>query len=138
MTNIKKQEHIKIGYQNYQLDFWPESFASAEQAEGEFFAKEHKIGIRDKDLHTSHGANTVLHEVLHGVVYQYGLIDTLLNNEERIVNTISNGLMSVFVDNPWFLDYLKTAITQRTLTVEEYGEIDKKVRTIVLEDDGEI
>src|SRR6056300_248137 len=110
MVDIKKEKQIKIGYQNYQLDFWPESFASSEQAEGEFFSKEQRIGVRDKDLNTAHGANTVLHEVLHGVVYQYGLCEVVKESEERIVNTLANGLMSVFVDNPWFLDYLKSAI----------------------------
>lgn len=137
MVDIKKEKQIKIGYQNYQLDFWPESFASSVEAEGEFFPKEHKIGVRANDLNTTHGANTVLHEVLHGVVYQYGLHDVVKDGEERIVNTLSNGLMSVFVDNPWFLDYLKQAITQKQImTIEEYGDKDKKV--IVTEDDGEI
>ena len=27
--------------------------------------------------------------------------------EEHIVNTISNGLTTVFVDNPWLTDYIK-------------------------------
>jgi len=108
--NIKDKKKIKIGYQNYELDFWPETFARTEQAEGEFFAKDQKIGVRDNDLNKVHGANTVLHEVLHGVVYQYGLCDVVKENEERLVNTMANGLMSVFVDNPWLLDYFKTSI----------------------------
>jgi hypothetical protein len=108
--NIKDKRNIKIGYQNYELDFWPETFARTEQAEGEFFAKDQKIGVRDNDLDKVHGANTVLHEVLHGVVYQYGLCDIIKENEERLVNTMANGLMSVFVDNPWLLDYFKTSI----------------------------
>ena len=31
--------------------------------------------------------------------------------EEKIVNTFANGLMTVFVDNPWLLDYFKDKVT---------------------------
>ena len=102
---------IKIGYVNYQFDFWPDSFASTEEAEGEFFSKEGKIGIKGSTIGSAHGANTVLHEVLHGIIYQYGLGEDLKEvKEEKIVNTFANGLMTVFVDNPWLLDYFKDKV----------------------------
>ena len=34
------------------------------------------------------------------------------NAEELVVNQISNYLMGVFRDNPWFLDYLKKNINE--------------------------
>ena len=34
------KDYIKIGYRNYKIDVWPDTFASTEDAEGEFFAKE--------------------------------------------------------------------------------------------------
>ena len=37
------------------------------------------------------------------------------NKEEKIVNTMANGIMQVFVDNPWFMDYIKQQIDK------EYG-----------------
>lgn len=43
----------------------------------------------------------LLHEVLHGVIDQYG-IDNLINHEnmESIVSILARGLMQVFQDNP--------------------------------------
>jgi hypothetical protein len=29
---------VKIGYVNYEFDFWPDTFASIEDAQGEFFS----------------------------------------------------------------------------------------------------
>ena len=44
MSKIEKQ--IKIGYQKYDIDIWPESFATTEEAVGEFFNNDRKIGLR--------------------------------------------------------------------------------------------
>ena len=105
------KEYIKIGYRNYKIDVWPDSFASTEDAEGEFFAKEGKIGIKGSTIGSAHGANTVLHEVLHAISYQYAITNILeKDKEEKIVNTFANGLMTVFVDNPWLLDYFKSKV----------------------------
>ena len=107
--NLK--DYIKIGYRNYKFDIWPDSFASTEDAEGEFFSKEGKIGIKGSTINSAHGANTVLHEVLHAISYQYAISDTLKEHkEEKIVNTFANGLMTVFVDNPGLLDYIKSKV----------------------------
>ena len=107
------KEFIKIGYRNYKIDVWPDSFASTEDAEGEFFSKEGKIGIKGSTIGSAHGANTVLHEILHGIIYQYGLGEDLKEvKEEKIVNTLANGLITVFVDNPELLDYLKNKIKE--------------------------
>mgnify|MGYP000701406736 CR=1 FL=1 len=77
------------------------------QAQGEFFATHGKIGLKSSALESVHGTNTVLHEILHAIVYQYGLVETLGDKEEIVVNTMANGLSTVFVDNPWLLDYIK-------------------------------
>ena len=36
--NYPIPDHIKIGYVNYQFDFWPDTFSTTEEAQGEFFA----------------------------------------------------------------------------------------------------
>ena len=36
-------ESVKIGYVDYQFDFWPDTFASTEEAQGEFFQYFSKI-----------------------------------------------------------------------------------------------
>ena len=44
---------------------------------------------------------------MHGIVYQYGLVEHLGDKEEVTVNTITNGLTTVLVDNPWLIDYIR-------------------------------
>lgn len=108
MDKSKKNKHIpdfiKIGYTDYMFDFWPDTFASCEEAQGEFFSQAQKIGLKESTIPSRWGVNTLIHEVLHGIVYQYGL-ET--NDEEKLVNTFANGLTTVFVDNPWLVDYIK-------------------------------
>mgnify|MGYP006087077599 FL=1 len=109
MIKSNKNKHIpdsiKIGYSNYAFDFWPDTFATTEDAQGEFFAVAHKIGLKEGTIPSVAGVNTLLHEVLHGIVYQWAL--DLGDKEEHTVNTIANGLTTVFVDNPWLVDYIK-------------------------------
>ena len=98
---------IKIGYLNYQFDFWPDTFSSTEKAQGEFFEEAGKIGIKSSAIPSVQGVNTLFHEILHAAIYQYGLQDTLEGHEEKVVNTLANGLTTVFVDNKWLVDYIK-------------------------------
>ena len=128
MVDMNLKDYIKIGYRNYKFDIWPVSFASTEDAEGEFFSKEGKIGIKGSTINSAHGANTVLHEVLHAISYQYAISDTLKEyKEEKIVNTFANGLMSVFVDNPWLLDYFKSKVEVEHYTHQANSENEKMV-----------
>ena len=98
---------IKIGYINYQFDFWPDSFATSEKAQGEFFEEENKIGLKESAIPSIQGVNVLIHEIMHGIAYQYGIQDILDSNEEKIINTFTNGLTTVLHDNPWLVDYIK-------------------------------
>jgi|TARA_B110001454_G_scaffold57337_1_gene56006 hypothetical protein len=98
-------DSIKIGYTNYTFDFWPDTFATTEDAQGEFFQVAAKIGLKESTIPSIAGVNTLLHEALHAIVFQYGL--ELDDKEEHTVNTLANGLTTVFVDNPWLVDYIK-------------------------------
>ena len=44
------------------------------------------------------------------------LLGRKFDKEEKIVNTLTNGLMNVFVDNPWLMEYIKEQIDK------EYGK----------------
>ena len=89
---------------------WKQTVASANEAHGQFFAKEGIIGYTDEEKGVSH-ANTILHEILHAVVYQWN-IELGEKEEETLVNSLTNGLVTVFVDNPDLMDYLKTKIKE--------------------------
>ena len=109
-VNFKIPQSIKVGYRDYKLEKWKQTVANANDAHGQFFAKEGIIGYTDEEQGVSH-ANTLLHEILHAVVYQWN-IDLDDKMEEIVVNGLTNGLTTVFVDNPELMDYLKTKIKE--------------------------
>ena len=101
--------NIKIGYKNYKLEEWKQTVASANEAQGQFFSKEGIIGYTSDEEGVSH-ANTILHEILHGIIYQWNV--DVGEKEEAIVNGLTNGLITVFVDNPDLMGYLKNKILE--------------------------
>ena len=103
-------EKIKVGYRSYKLEEWKQTVASANEAQGQFFSKEGVIGYTADEKGVSH-ANTLIHEILHAIVYQWNMeLDE--KAEEHIVNGITNGLTTVLVDNPKLIDYLKEKIKE--------------------------
>jgi hypothetical protein len=110
MVKIQVPTSIKIGYRDYKLEEWKQTVATANEAQGQFFQKEGIIGYVVTEEGVSH-ANTVLHEVLHAIIYQWNM-DLEEKVEEQVVNGLANGLTTVFVDNPELMDYLKTKIKE--------------------------
>lgn len=109
------EDFVKVGWKNITLEPTKASFKK-DNADywGQFTARENKIEVQEEaegiDL-----ANTLLHEVLHAIVYHSSLNQdggalkdggTCEDREEQTVNSISNWLMGVFRDNPWFLPFL--------------------------------
>ena len=66
---ITMPESIKIGFRDYRLEKWKQTVANANDAHGQFFAKEGVIGYTEEEKGVSH-ANTILHEILHAIIYQ--------------------------------------------------------------------
>ena len=50
--------------------------------------------------------NTILHEVIHGIVYMYDIPFKNMKDEESVVRKLANGLHTVFKDNPNFLEWI--------------------------------
>ena len=103
-------DKIKIGYRNYKLEEWKQTVASANEAQGQFFSKEGVIGYTGDEKGVSH-ANTLIHELLHAIIYQWNM-DLDEKIEESVVNGLANGLTTIFVDNPKLIDYLKNKIKE--------------------------
>ena len=107
---METPDKIKVGYRNYKLEEWKQTVASANDAHGQFFAKEGIIGYTVEEKGVSH-ANTILHELLHDIIYQWH-IELDEKTEEIVVNGLTNGLTTVFVDNLELMDYLKLKIKE--------------------------
>ena len=103
-------DKIKIGYKSYKLEEWKQTVASANEAQGQFFAKEGVIGYTADEKGVSH-ANTLIHEILHAIIYQWNM-ELEEKVEESIVNGLANGLTTILVDNPKLIDYLKFKIKE--------------------------
>ena len=81
---------------------------------GQYLSRENKIEIQ-KEISGIDYANTLLHEIIHAVIYLSSLNSdggALKDDdaEEQVANTITNWLMGVFRDNPAILDTLKETI----------------------------
>ena len=63
------------------------------------------IALSSTEDSVSH-VNTLVHEILHAIVFQWG-IELDEKEEEKICNTLANGLTTVCVDNPWLLSYIQ-------------------------------
>ena len=107
---MERPEKIKIGYREYTLEEWKQTVASANEAQGQFFAKEGVIGYTAEETGVSH-ANTLIHECLHAIIYQWNM-DLDEKVEELVVNGLANGLTTIFVDNPKLMDFLKDKIKE--------------------------
>jgi len=107
---MQRPDKIKIGYRDYKLEVWKQTVASANEAQGQFFAKEGVIGYTAEETGVSH-ANTLIHEILHAIVYQWNM-ELEEKDEEKLVNGLANGLTTIFVDNPKLMDFLKDKIKE--------------------------
>ena len=107
-------EKVKIGYQDVLIEWSSASFSKPSDSYGEYDHRKNTISIQD-ELSNLDEANTLLHEILHGIVYINSLtvggqpLDKE-DKEEVVINQMTNGLMQVFRDNKWLLDFLKEKI----------------------------
>ena len=111
---MKLPDKIRIGYQDVVIDREKASFSKPTDSYGEYDHRKNSIIIQS-ELSNIDEANTLIHEILHGISYINSLtvsgqpLDTE-NKEEVVINQITNGLIQVFRDNPWLMGYLKEKI----------------------------
>ena len=96
---------IKIGYRNYKIKNLDSIVSKCNEINGQFLASDGMIALSSTEDDISH-TNTLIHEIFHAIVYQWG-IELDDKEEEKICNTLANGLTTVYVDNPWLLPYIQ-------------------------------
>ena len=105
------EKKIKIGYQDIVIERETSTFQKQTDCYGENDHRKNSITIQN-GLGPLDEANTLLHEILHGIAYINSLtqngqpLDTE-NKEEVVINTMTNALAQVFRDNKWLLPYFK-------------------------------
>ena len=105
------EKKIKIGYQDINIELETSTFQKQTDCYGEYDHRKNSITIQN-GLGPLDEANTLLHEILHGISYINSLTQSgqpldKENSEEVVINTITNGLAQVFRDNKWLLPYFK-------------------------------
>ena len=105
------ERKVKIGYQDIVIERETSTFQKQSDCYGEYDHRKNSITIQN-GLSPLDEANTLLHEILHGISYINSLTQSgqpldKENSEEVVINTITNGLAQVFRDNKWLLPYFK-------------------------------
>jgi hypothetical protein len=100
---------IRIGFSTITIKKQAHQFKKDNlgDAYGQFMARENKIEIQP-DLSDVDEANTLLHEILHAGVWvtslcQVGQPLEQSKDEELVINSLSNNLIQVFIDNKLLL-----------------------------------
>jgi len=89
-------QFLEIGYQKIKISEYDFT-----DAQGVYRAEQSEIRIREgtegREL-----LNTILHEVLHSIVYVYGMKKDFKDDddEEKIINGLANGLTEAMLRNP--------------------------------------
>ena len=102
---------VKVGWNTVALSFVEPSFIKERDCFGQYISRECKIEIQ-KELEGDQLINTVLHEIIHCIIYNSSLNQdggplTDDKSEEQVTNSITNWLLNVFWDNPWLVELLK-------------------------------
>ena len=105
------EKKIKIGYQDIVIERETSTFQKQSDCYGEYDHRKNSITIQN-GLSPLDEANTLLHEILHGISYINSLTQSgqpldSENKEEVVINTMTNALAQVFRDNKWLLPYFK-------------------------------
>ena len=105
------EKKLKIGYQDIVIERETSTFQKQSDSYGEYDHRKNIITIQN-GLPPLDEANTLLHEILHGIAYINSLTQSgqpldSENKEEVVINQFTNGLVQVFRDNKWLLPYFR-------------------------------
>jgi len=123
VSTLKKK--IRVNYEDVQINLVSPSNDNDDHCFGEYDSVKNTIHL-DKTQSSRSLANSLLHEVLHSVVYHSGLNSegnclAADKDEELVVNNLSNTLSQIIRDNKWFLPYIQKNINSGDKTNEKTG-----------------
>ena len=118
--NCLEGKTVQIGYSDIDLKVQAPEFKKANMTDcyGQYTQRENIIEIQP-GLSDIDEANTLIHEIIHACVYITSLITdgqplSTDNDEEVVVNSLSNHLIQVLRDNKWLLRYLSKKLLDKT------------------------
>lgn len=98
---------IHIGYQDIAVT----EVDAIDNTQGSYNNESHEIKIKSGSGNREK-LNTVLHELLHAIVYSYGLKCEFKGDEqeEKIVNALGNGLTESLVRNKELVEFIGKSV----------------------------
>lgn len=102
---------IRVGYRDYTVIDWQREDAEGAARFGECDKNRAIIKVC-LDYGPAKSANTLLHEVLHAA-YMAGRLNDK-EPEEKVVSVLSDQLSQIWRDNPEFVAFMSTALTDGT------------------------
>jgi len=102
----KLPKKIKIGYAEFKLRWMAKKSENPVDLGELEYQPNHVIRLFGKQ-EDSEFANSLMHEVLHGINYIFDIPFKNSREEEKYVRHSANALITVFKDNPELLDVLK-------------------------------
>ena len=112
---------MRVGYSTITIKKQAAEFIEGNMSDtyGQYLQRKNRIEIQP-NLSDVDEANALLHEILHAGVWigslcQSGQPLEERKNEEVVVNSLTNNLVQVFIDNKWLLPYLIEKLNNKRL-----------------------
>ena len=102
--------NIKVGWRTYRVEVWDPEVAQARQMYGEcdHIAQTIRIDTQHDPVQV---AETLWHECLHAA-YDVGILNRREESEEElVVSFMSSWTMTMLIDNPALLEFIRRALT---------------------------
>jgi hypothetical protein len=110
--------NVRIGYKDVKIKYVRPDYKKWEMTDcfGEYDYRQNIIQVQH-DLCGQEMANTIFHEIMHAAVQVSGLNQEKAplekpEDEEAVVNQLTNVMMGVFRDNEWMVNMLKDQLEE--------------------------
>lgn len=101
---------VRIHLYDFKIEKWHPAVAERAHRYGECATTDQIIRIRTDLSSPEKAADIFMHEISHAVWWAYGVEDS--DAEERTINLASSGLVAVYRDNLWLLEWLARCLTE--------------------------
>lgn len=102
----RRPRKVIIGDNDYKLVSRSKAWGERHDAMGMFHYERPLIELADHGSDGLELVNTVIHEILHGIIHEYEIeMDGRI--EERLVRCLSEGLTDVCKENPNLLEWVR-------------------------------
>ena len=110
--SLKLPSKVYIGYRDYDVN---EMLEEEKGTHIGFHHGQYQYITINTDGKPNEVVNTLLHEILHGVLDMAGFCFEGEDDEECIVNSLGNGLTQVLRDNPDVINWMLTTLNAKQL-----------------------